>query len=129
MTWTGSKPPPKCDICHKKNGFFFEGLPNVAPLYLLVKDHKEYSGSGPPKTRAVCRAINGMDVHLSNILSPIIEALADNMKKKDEVISTDDALSRPTTHSISSQADGQELWQLQHSDQLESCFDLCAPIE
>ena len=45
---------------------------NVAPLYLLVKDHKEYSGSGPPKTRAVCRAINGMDVHLSNILSPII---------------------------------------------------------
>ncbi len=30
-----------------------------------------------------------MDVHLSNILSPIIEAVADNMKMKDEVISTD----------------------------------------
>ena len=34
-----------------------------------------------------------MDVHLSNILSPIIETVADEMKEKDEVISTDDALS------------------------------------
>ena len=24
VTWT---PPPRCDICHKKNGFFFEGFP------------------------------------------------------------------------------------------------------
>ena len=62
----------------------------VAPFYLLVKDHK----SGPLSTRPVCGAVNGMDVHLSNILSPIIETVADEMKEKDEVISTDDALSR-----------------------------------
>ena len=73
---------------------------NVAPVYLLVKDHKEYSGSCPPKTRAVCAANSGMDVHLSNILSPIIEAVADNMKKKDEVISTDDALSRIDSYNL-----------------------------
>ena len=62
----------------------------VAPFYLLVKDHK----SGPLSTRPVCGAVNGMDVHLSNILSPIIETVADEMRNKDEVISTDDALSR-----------------------------------
>ena len=62
----------------------------VAPFYLLVKDHK----SGPLSTRPVCGAVNGMDVHLSNILSPIVETVADEMKEKDEVISTYDALSR-----------------------------------
>ena len=47
----------------------------------------------PPPTRPVCGAVNGMDVHLSNILSPIVEAVANEMKDKAEVISTDDALS------------------------------------
>ena len=69
----------------------------VAPMYLQVKDHKKYSGSGPPPTRPVCGAVNGMDVHLSNILSPIIEAVADEQKDKKEVISTDDSLSRIDT--------------------------------
>ena len=74
---------------------------SVAPLYLLVKSHKKYSGvrpggegpPPPPPTRPVCGAVNGMDVHLSNILSPIVEAVANEMKDKAEVISTDDALS------------------------------------
>ena len=35
-----------------------------------------------------------MDVHLSNILSHIIESVADEMKQKTEIISTDDGLSR-----------------------------------
>ena len=66
----------------------------VPPLYLLIKDHKRYSGSGPPPARPVCGAVNGMDVHLSNILSHIIESVADEMKHKTEIISTDDGLSR-----------------------------------
>ena len=66
----------------------------VPPLYLLIKDHKKYSGSGPPPARPVCGAVNGMDVHLSNILSHIIESVADEMKNKIEIISTDDGLSK-----------------------------------
>ena len=56
----------------------------VPPLYLLIKDHKRYSCSGPPPARPVCGAVNGMDVHLSNILSHIIESVADEMKHKTE---------------------------------------------
>merc|ERR1712235_124240 len=74
---------------------------SVAPLYLLVKSHKKYSGvrpggegpPPPPPTRPVCGAVNGMNVHLSNILSPIIEAVTGEMKDSAEVISTDDMLS------------------------------------
>ena len=48
--------------------------------------------SKPPKTRAVCSAIGGFNVQLSNLISPIIEALADEMDGKCEVISSEDAL-------------------------------------
>ena len=71
-----------------------ENSVSIAPLYLLIKDHKKYSGSGPPPTRPVCGAISGMNVHLSNILSPYLDALASEMPNSMEVISTEDALSR-----------------------------------
>ena len=67
---------------------------SVAPLYLMVKDHKKTDGSGPPPTRPVCGAISGMNVHFSNIISPYLDALADEMTDTMEVISTEDALSR-----------------------------------
>ena len=67
---------------------------SVAPLYLLVKDHKKYSGSGPPPTRPVCGAVSGMNVHLSNILSPYLDAIADEMDGTMEIISTEDGLNR-----------------------------------
>ena len=67
---------------------------SVPPLYLLVKDHKSYAGSGPPPTRPVCGAVNGMNVHLSNIISTYLEAIADEMENTSEVISTEDALSK-----------------------------------
>ena len=67
---------------------------SVPPLYLLVKDHKSYAGSGPPPTRPVCGAVSGMNVHLSNIISTYLEAIADEMENTSEVISTEDALSK-----------------------------------
>ena len=86
----------------------------VPPLYLLIKDHKRYSGSGPPPTRPVCGAVNGMDVHLSNILSHIIESVADEMTQKTEIISTDDGLSRIDSFNSKQDSDMQ-------------CEDLFAP--
>ena len=71
-----------------------ENSVSVAPLYLLIKDHKKYNGSGPPPTRPVCGAISGMNVHFSNILSPYLDALANEMAGTMEVISTEDALSK-----------------------------------
>ena len=67
---------------------------SVGPLYLLVKDHKSHTGVGPPPTRPVCGAIAGMNVHLSNIISPFLDTLADEMEGTMEIISTEDALSR-----------------------------------
>ena len=71
-----------------------ENSVSIAPMYLLVKDHKKYLGSGPPPTRPVCGAVSCMNVHLSNILSPYLDVLANEMVGTMEVISTEDALSR-----------------------------------
>ena len=67
---------------------------SIAPLYLLVKDHKECKPNCPPSTRPVCGAISGMNVHLSNIISPYLDALADEMPDTMEAISSEDCLSR-----------------------------------
>ena len=67
---------------------------SIAPLYRLVKDHKNHSGVGPPPTRPVCDAVAGMNVHLSNIISPFLDTLADEMEGTMEIISTEDALSK-----------------------------------
>ena len=68
---------------------------SISALYLLIKDHKKYDPSeGPPPTRPVAGAVNGMNVHLSNILSPFLEAYAGARNDTAEVISTDDMLSK-----------------------------------
>merc|ERR1712155_124734 len=83
-----------------RSTFLIKSL-NIAILSLLAKDHKVnkdqfgniiQDNSKPPKTRAVCSAIGGFNVQLSNLISPIIEALADEMDGKCEVISSEDAL-------------------------------------
>ena len=63
---------------------------SIAPLYLLVKDHKECKPNCPPSTRPVCGAVSGMNVHLSNIISPYLDALADEMPDTMEAISSED---------------------------------------
>ena len=64
-------------------------------LYFLVKDHKQYDPArGPPPTRPVAAAINGMNVHLSEIISDVLEPVAAARDDSAEVISTDDLLSK-----------------------------------
>ena len=78
----------------RQRGTHLEQSVSVGPLYLLVKDHKPCQESGLPKTRPVCASNSGMNVHLSNILSDVLEKVADRMAGSAEVISTEDALSR-----------------------------------
>ena len=50
----------------------------VAPLRLLIKDHKGWSQgkeSGPPPSRPVCSGNKGFNRHLSEILSMILESI------------------------------------------------------
>ena len=49
----------------------------VAPLYLLVNDHKgwSYEEGTPPPSRPVCSGNKGYNRHISEILSLILEPL------------------------------------------------------
>ena len=58
---------------------------SVAPLYLLIKDHKgwlEESGM-PPPSRPVCSGNRGFNKHLSELVSLILEPLAHSMEGAD----------------------------------------------
>ena len=68
----------------------------------LDKDHKEMKEGALPATRPVVSGCAGMSLSMSNILSDIIEALADARKDPPEVISTEDFKSRPPKKKISS---------------------------
>ena len=68
---------------HRKT-FILHSL-GIAEMYLTFKDHKPPDPSKPHKTRPICSAINGFNVQFSNLLSPVLEALADVMEKKYEV--------------------------------------------
>ena len=67
----------------------------VAPLYLLVKDHKgwkEESGD-PPPSRPVCSGNQGMNKHLSEIVSMVLEPLA-HVSKGEDIDSTGELLEK-----------------------------------
>ena len=64
----------------------------VPPMYLLVKDHKQVPQGSLPPTRPVVSGCKGMNLHLNDIVSDILEPLARNMEENEEFISTEDAL-------------------------------------
>ena len=66
----------------------------AAVLSLLLKDHKKVPEGEVFKTRPVVAANEGIGTSISNILSEIIEPLADSLEDKMEVISTEDFLYR-----------------------------------
>ena len=68
----------------------------VCPMYLLYKDHKGWDISkGPiPPTRPVASGNRGMNMHLSGILSNILEPIAEGVRDSREVISTEDMVAR-----------------------------------
>ena len=63
-------------------------------MSLLVKDHKKVEEGKLPKTRPVVSASEGIGTSFSNILSEIVEPLADSLTDSMEVISTEDFISR-----------------------------------
>ena len=68
----------------------------VCPLYLLFKDHKGWSwkkGTAPP-TRPVASGSVGMNLHLSEMVSQVLEPLANSWVGGLETISCEDMLSR-----------------------------------
>ena len=72
-----------------------EGL-STWPLSLLYKDHKGWTPDigGCPPTRPVAGGHLGMNLHISEIISEIIEPLVDTFDGGREVISTEDLLAR-----------------------------------
>ena len=68
----------------------------VCPMYLLYKCHKgrdKSMGTIPP-TRPVASGNQGMNIHISELLSEIIEPVVDNYHGSREVISTEDMVAR-----------------------------------
>ena len=68
----------------------------ICPLSLLFKDHKGWtveSGTVPP-TRPVVGGHVGINVHISEIVSDILDPVVDNYVGSREVISTEDLLAR-----------------------------------
>ena len=57
----------------------------VAPLYLLIKDHKgwSYEEGSPPPSRPACSGIKGFNRHISEILSLVLEPLGHAMGGED----------------------------------------------
>ena len=66
----------------------------VPPMYIMVKDHKEIPKGSWPKTRPVVENCRGMGVHVSNIVSDVVESLANSLEGDFEVISTEDVRAR-----------------------------------
>ena len=75
--------------CERQRRTHLEHSASTGALYLLIKDHKAAHDTGAPKTRPVCAANTGMNVHMSSILSDILEKVADHMPGSAEVISTE----------------------------------------
>ena len=69
---------------------------SLCPMYLLYKDHKGWTWEkGPvPPTRPVASGNRGMNIHLSEIISEVLEPVADEMDGKNEVISTEDMVAK-----------------------------------
>ena len=64
-----------------------DGSESVAPLYLLIKDHKGWleSSNTPPPSRPVCSRIRGFNKHLSELVSPILEPITHLIKKLPQI--------------------------------------------
>ena len=80
----------------------------VAILAMLYKDHKGWSPNkgGHPPFRPVALANKGVNIHLSDIVSDILEPVASAMEGSNEVDSTDDMLSK--SDKINSKYEGKD---------------------
>ena len=69
---------------------------SICPMYLTYKDHKGWSGKdgSPPPTRPIAGGNTGMNLHISEVLSEIIEPMVDMYEGREEIISTEDMKAR-----------------------------------
>ena len=67
---------------------------SVAPLSLLIKDHKPRAPGELPATRPLVSGNEGMDVHFGHIVSEHLEAVAEARETTIDVISTEDFINR-----------------------------------
>ena len=65
----------------------------VPEMILLCKDHKKWDGKGPVPTRPVFSGNKGLNTHLSELLSEILEPVSFSIGGG-EIASTEEALSR-----------------------------------
>ena len=65
----------------------------VMEMILLCKDHKIWDGNGPVPTRPVVSGNKGLNTHLSELLSEILEPVSFSIGGG-EIASTEEALSR-----------------------------------
>ena len=68
----------------------------LCPMYLTYKDHKGWTGedNSPPPTRPIAGGNTGMNIHLSETISEMIEPLVDKYVDGNEIISTEDLKAR-----------------------------------
>ena len=68
----------------------------ICPMYLTYKDHKGWTGEdkSPPPTRPIAGGNSGMNIHISEVLSEIIEPVVDAYEGGQEIISTEDCKAR-----------------------------------
>ena len=68
----------------------------TCPISLLFKDHKGWKNGSPdvPPTRHVAGGHKGMNMHLSEVVSDLLEPLVGTLPGGEEVISTEDLLAR-----------------------------------
>ena len=65
---------------------------SVCPMYLTFKDHKGWSikdGTVPP-TRPIAGGNTGMNIHISEVVSEMVEPMVDAYEDGNEVISTEE---------------------------------------
>ena len=67
---------------------------NTCPVTLMYKDHKNWKPGCPglPPTRQVIGGHVGINVHVSEIVSDIVEVVADHVKGGKEAVSTEDMI-------------------------------------
>ena len=100
----------------------------VCPVSLLMKDHKKWDrkSNKPPPTRHVAGGHVGMNLHMSEILSDILEPIVENIPGGEEVISTEDFLARIDELNLKFKGWNKHSW---WENKLEGEFQCCGKCD
>ena len=73
---------------------------SISPMYLTFKDHKgwDYREGTVPPTRPICGGNTGMNIHISEALSEVIEPMVEAFEGGNEIISGEDFMAQVEAH-------------------------------